>query len=123
MALIAIVDDSKLARVFNAAALRKLGHELLEIEPVSLFEVLAVLKERPPAVMVVDYLMPGCPGPSLVRACHEDASLSSIKVVMLTAHREEEIQGRLANLGVQAVLHKPVEPKVLEEAVNRLLED
>ena len=122
MALIAIVDDSKLARVFNAAALKKLGHELLEIDPVSLFEVLGILKERRPDVMIVDYLMPGCPGPSLVRACHEDATLASIKVVMLTAHHEDEIQGRLANMGVQHVLHKPVDPKVLEGAVTQLLE-
>ncbi len=122
MALIAIVDDSKLARVYNAAALKKLGHELLEIEPSSLFEVLGVLKERTPDVMVVDYLMPGCPGPSLVRACHEDASLAGVKVIMLTAHHEEDIQARLANLGVQCVLHKPVDPAVLEDAVTRLLE-
>ena len=122
MALIAIVDDSKLARVFNSAAIKKLGHEILEIEPLSLFEVLAILKDRKPDVMIVDYLMPGCPGPSLVRACHEDTSLAQIKVVMLTAHREDEIQGRLASLGMQVVLHKPVEPKVLEEAVTRLLE-
>jgi CheY-like chemotaxis protein len=123
MALIAIVDDSKLARVYNAAALKKLGHELLEIEPISLFEVLGILKERRPDLMVVDYLMPGCPGPSLVRACHEDASLAGVKVVMLTAHHEEEIQTRLLNLGVQCVLHKPVDPKMLEDAVSRLLGD
>lgn len=121
MALIAIVDDSKLARVFNAAALRKLGHELLEIEPVSLFGVLGALKETTPDVMIVDYLMPGCPGPSLVRACHEDQSLASIKVILLTAHHEEEILNRMVNLGVQHVLHKPVDPKVLEETVTRLL--
>jgi CheY-like chemotaxis protein len=122
MALIAIVDDSKLARVFNAAALKKLGHELLEIEPVSLFDVLGILKQKKPDLMLVDYLMPNCPGASLVRACHEDPALSQIKVIMLTAHREEEIQGRLTNLGVQHVLHKPVDPKVLEEAVTHLLE-
>lgn len=121
MALIAIVDDSKLARVFNAAALKKLGHDLLEIDPVSLFEVLGILKERRPELMVVDYLMPGCPGPSLVRACHEDPDLAAIKVIMLTAHHEDEIQGRLVNLGVQDLLHKPVDPKVLEETVTRLL--
>ena len=123
MALIAIVDDSKLARVFNAAALKKLGHELLEIEPVSLFGVLGTLKETTPDVMIVDYLMPGCPGPSLIRACHEDASLASIKVIMLTAHHEEEILNRMVNLGVQHVLHKPVDPKVLEETVTQLLAD
>ncbi|MBI4911118.1 MAG: response regulator [Acidobacteria bacterium] len=121
MALIAIVDDSRLARTFSAAALKKLGHETVEIEPLSVFAVLAALKERKPDLLVVDFLMPGCPGQSVVRGCHEDPDLKDLKIVLLTAHREEEAQQRLENLGVQKVLHKPVDPKVLEEAVAALL--
>ena len=45
MPRIAIVDDSRLARAFAAAALRAKGHEVVEIEPNSLFEILRVLRE------------------------------------------------------------------------------
>lgn len=62
MALIAVVDDSRLARTFTATCLRKASHEVVDIDPLSIFEVLKVLRESPPALLVMDFLMPGCPG-------------------------------------------------------------
>lgn len=122
MALIAIVDDSRLARTFNAAALKRLGHDLLEVEPRSLGEVLGILRERRPKLLLMDYLMPECPGPQLVRACYEDPNLQGMQVVLLTAHREDDVRERLQDLGVKRILLKPVNPKVLEETVSQLLE-
>jgi CheY-like chemotaxis protein len=122
MALIAIVDDSRLARTFNAAALKKLGHELLEVDPASMGEVLAVLREHKPDLLLMDYLMPNCPGPKLVRACHEDPALEGMKIVLLTAHREDDIQDGLEKLGVQRILHKPVDPQTIQEVVSHLLD-
>jgi CheY-like chemotaxis protein len=121
MALIAIVDDSRLARTFNAAALKKLGHDLVQIDPTSMGEVLTVLREKKPDLLLMDYLMPNCPGPKLVRACHEDSALAGMKIVLLTAHHEDEVHEGLEKLGVQLVLHKPVDPKAIEEIVSRLL--
>ena len=121
MALIAIVDDSRLARTFNAAALKRLGHELVAIEPTSLGDVLAELRERRPDLLLMDYLMPNCPGPKLVRACHDSPDLEGVKILLLTAHREEEVLEHLERLGVLRILHKPVDPKTLEEAVVQLL--
>jgi CheY-like chemotaxis protein len=121
MALIAIVDDSRLARTFNAAALKKLGHDLLEIDPTSMGDVLTVLRERKPDLLLMDYLMPNCPGPKLVRACHEDKNLEGMKIALLTAHHEDDIHDGLEKLGVQCVLHKPVDPKSIEEAIANLL--
>lgn len=121
MALIAIVDDSRMARVFHAAALKELGHELLEVDPISLLEVLTLLKERKPDLMVVDYLMPGCPGASLVRACHDAAELADLKVILVTAHHEGEVEDRLLNLGVVKILYKPLDPKDLAESVTQAL--
>ncbi len=121
MALIAIVDDSRLARTFNAAALKKLGHDLVELDPTSMGDVLAVLRERKPDLLLMDYLMPNCPGPKLVRACHEDAALEGMKIILLTAHREDDVQDGLEKLGVQRILHKPVDPQAIQEAVSHLL--
>jgi CheY-like chemotaxis protein len=121
MARIAIVDDSRLARTFAAACLRKAGHEPLEVDPTSLFEVLKAVKEASPALLIMDYLMPNCPGTSLARVCHEDPDLRDMKVVMLTAHHDAEATQRLRNMGVVAVLFKPVEPQVLVETVREHL--
>jgi two-component system phosphate regulon response regulator PhoB len=121
MGRIAIVDDSRLVRTFAAACLRKEGHEVLEIEPNSIFEVMRTMKEAVPDLMIMDFLMPNCPGTSLARACHEDPDLREMKVVMLTAHHDAEVTQRLRNMGVVAVLFKPVEAQVLAETVRDLL--
>ena len=121
MARIMIVDDSRLARTFTAACLRKEGHEVVEVEPTSIFDVLKATKEANPDLLIMDFLMPNCPGTSLARACHEDQDLQAMRVLVLTAHRDEEINQRLRSLGVAAVLFKPVEPQALVETVGQIL--
>ncbi len=121
MPRIAIVDDSRLARTFAASCLRKSGHEIVEIEPVSIFEVLKILRENPPQLLLMDYLMPGCPGNSLVRAFREDPVLKEIPVLILTAHHDDEVRERLERMGSLGFLHKPFEPQTLQAEVERLL--
>ncbi|NWJ39926.1 MAG: response regulator [Geothrix sp.] len=121
MAVIAIVDDSRLARSFVAASLKQTGHEVAEIEPVSLGQVLESLRDLRPELLVLDQQMPTFSGSSLVRACFEDDLLSTVKVMMLTAHRNEDLEHRMEKLGVHAVLHKPISPVDLNTAVAALI--
>lgn len=121
MGKIMIVDDSRLARVFTATCLRKQGHEVQEVDPTSIFEVLKAVKEARPDLLIMDFLMPNCPGTSLARVCHEDADLGSMLVLVLTAHRDEEVTRRLMNLGVAEVMFKPFEPQALVDTVTALL--
>lgn len=121
MARIAIVDDSRLARTFTVGCLKKLGHELLEIDPTSLFDVIKALREDPPELLLMDYLMPNCPGTSLARALREDPALKDIRIIMISAHRDEEIQERLRRMGVDAFLTKPCDPQALVDQVEAWL--
>jgi two-component system phosphate regulon response regulator PhoB len=121
MGRIMIVDDSRLARTFTAACLRKQGHDVQEVEPTSIFDVLKVVKEAMPDLMIMDFLMPNCPGTSLARVCHEDPELRSMRVLVLTAHRDEEVTRRLLNMGVAEVMFKPFEPQALVDIVTSVL--
>jgi CheY-like chemotaxis protein len=121
VARIAIVDDSKLARVFAAAALRKAGHEVLLIEPESLQTTLDALVEGAPDLLLLDHAMPAFQGPSLVRACFQHPELSRIRVIILTAFHDEAIADRMAKLGVDQVLHKPIPHEALTGAVEAVL--
>lgn len=123
MPRIAIVDDSRLVRTFVAGTLRSQGHETVEVEPTSLFEVLKVLRETPVNLLVVDYLMPECPGESLVRACREDALLRDLPVLVLTAHRDDLSLQRMLQMGISGFLLKPVEPSALAAKVAEVLVD
>jgi two-component system phosphate regulon response regulator PhoB len=121
MGKILIVDDSRLARTFTAVCLRKQGHEVLEVEPTSIFDVLKTVKEAVPDLLIMDYLMPHCPGTSLARVCHEDLELRPMLILVLTAHRDEEVTRRLLNMGVAEVMFKPFEPQALVDTVTALL--
>ena len=121
MGNIMIVDDSRLARTFTAACLRKDGHEIREVEPTSIFDVLKTVKESVPDLLIMDFLMPNCPGSSLARVCLEDPDLRSMRVLVLTAHRDDDVTARLKNLGVAEVMFKPFEPKALADTVAAIL--
>lgn len=121
MARIAIVDDSRLVRAFAAGALRAQGHEAVEVEPASLFEVLKVLREAPVDLLLVDFLMPDCPGESLVRACREDAALRDLPILILSAHRDDISLQRLHQMGISGFLLKPMEASALAAKVAEAL--
>jgi CheY-like chemotaxis protein len=121
VARIAVVDDSKLVRVFVAAALEKAGHEVLLIEPDSLQETLDALVAGKPELLLLDLSMPAFQGPSLVRACFEHPDLAKLKVLILTAFHDAAVAERMEKLGVAAILHKPILHEDLTSAVERLL--
>jgi DNA-binding response OmpR family regulator len=123
MPRIAIVDDSRLVRAFSAGALRAQGHEAIEVEPTSLFEVLKVLRETPVDLLIADYLMPECPGESLVRACREDATLRVLPILVVSAHRDDVSLTRMLQMGISGFLLKPVEASVLVAKVAETLAD
>ena len=121
MARIAVVDDSKLVRVFAEAALKKAGHEVLLIDPESLHATMDALIEGKPDLMIIDHSMPAFQGPSLVRACFERPDLSKVKVIILTALHDEAMTVRMQKLGVACVLHKPILHEDLTLAVEQAL--
>jgi len=121
MSRIAIVDDSRLVRAFAAGALRAQGHETVEIEPTSLFEVLRVLRETPMDMLLADFLMPECPGESLVRACREDAALRNLPILVVSAHRDDISLQRLQQMGISGFLLKPVNASTLVSKVAEAL--
>jgi CheY-like chemotaxis protein len=121
MSRIAIVDDSRLIRAFAAGALRAKGHETVEVEPTSLFEVLKVLRESALDLLMVDFLMPECPGQSLIRACREDAVLRDLPILVVSAHRDDLSLQRMQQMGISGFLMKPVDAPTLVAKVAEAL--
>jgi CheY-like chemotaxis protein len=121
MSRIAIVDDSRLIRAFAAGALRAKGHETVEVEPTSLFEVLKVLRESALDLLIVDFLMPECPGQSLIRACREDAVLRDLPILVVSAHRDDLSLQHMQQMGISGFLMKPVDASTLVAKVAEVL--
>lgn len=122
MARIVIVDDNAGAVRFASAALRHLGHELVELEPDCLFHVLQVLHERPPDLLITDLVMPNCPGQTLIQACREDPHLTEVKILLVTAYGDLKLTPFLQTVGPIPCINKPVGAQVLAHTVTKILE-
>jgi two-component system cell cycle response regulator len=74
-----------------------------------------------PDVVLLDVEMPGLDGYTVLRILREDAELSEIPVVFLTAHAETEDVVRGLQLGAHDYLRKPFEPSELIARVSAAL--
>ena len=122
MASIIVIDDNAGARQFMGAALRQGGHTVQELEPTCLFKVLEALHPAPPDLLVMDLIMPGCPGQTIIRACREDAHLRHLRIILVTAHGDNDLARFIQKMGNIHYLSKPVSPPMLLECVDLLLD-
>ncbi len=122
MPRVTILDDSRLARTFAAGALRAKGIDVSELEPESLPQVIEALKLEVPDLLLVDLLMPTCPGLAVVRKIRQEEGLKDLKIVILSAHRDEAQVQQLEKLGVQGFLPKPVDANAVGYLVKMVLD-
>ena len=122
MARVTILDDSRLARTFAAGALRAKGIQVSELEPESLGQVIDALRLELPDLLLVDLLMPTCPGLEVISKIRQEEDLKDLKIVVLSAHRDEAQVEQLEKLGVQGFLPKPVDANAVGYLVKMVLE-
>jgi CheY-like chemotaxis protein len=67
-------------------------------------------REAPPAAILLYLMMPVLDGSGFVDACRQQSLCLGVPVVVMSAaHRLQEITRRLKQLGVRAVLAKPLD--------------
>jgi len=101
------------------AALRTLGHEL--IEAVDGEDALAAAIREQPDLMLLDVTMPKLDGFEVLRFLRKRPETANIKVIMLTTAAQKDDLKHGVDLGCDDYLTKPFEPKVLRETVEALL--
>ena len=121
MPKIAVLDDSRFVRSAVCMALDLKGYQTLELDPQSLFQVVEQLKAESPDLLILDLLMPAFSGISLVRFLRKDESLGDLKVIVASAHLDEEAEQQLTRLGVLGFLRKPCPMESLVTLVDRAL--
>ena len=121
MAKIMVVDDSKMFRMVASAPLVEAGHQVEQVDPASLFDVMKHLYEFSPDLVITDYRMPNCSGESLIRAIREDPTFRLMKILVLSSHSEEELVERLGHYGLEGYLLKGQGMQTLVERVGEIL--
>lgn len=118
MARVLIADDDPLLRALLEHKLAADGHIVISAEDGG--EVLGLVSEHRPDLIVMDAMMPVMDGFEVLRRLKVGVEHSDIPVIMLTAlRREADIVGAL-QLGAADYLVKPFIPDELLQRVRRL---
>jgi CheY-like chemotaxis protein len=117
MALIVIAEDEFLIADVVAMMLEDAGHEVVSAPHGA--AALALVKERRPALVITDFMMPLMTGLELAQALRADPQLRSIPIV-LTSGAQGSI-GRAQPALFDAVLDKPYNETKLLAVVAAML--
>ncbi|MET3780767.1 DNA-binding response OmpR family regulator [Brevundimonas sp. 1080] len=119
MARILIADDDPLLRSLLQHKLAAEDHQIFASEHGG--EVLGMVKDHAPDLVVLDAMMPVMDGFEVLRRLKAGAGTRNIPVIMLTAlKREQDVVGGL-QLGAADYLAKPFIPEELVQRIRRLL--
>jgi DNA-binding response OmpR family regulator len=117
--LILVADDEEDVRDLVCFNLEQAGFRT--VEAVNGLEAVELARQRMPAAVVLDVMMPGRDGFRVCEALRSDDATSRIPVLMLTARGQT--QDRIAGLqkGADDYVSKPFSPKELVLRVQALL--
>ncbi len=80
-------------------------------------QALAAARAAPPDLVILDHLMPGMDGLSVLRALQQDPRLRAIPVIILTGAAQDVAP----QAGAAAIIEKPFQMVPLQDTVRSLL--
>jgi CheY-like chemotaxis protein len=110
-----VVDDDPNIRKMIIAALRREGYSFLEAPNGR--EALDLMREHDPDVVVLDLMMPVLSGWDVLKERQQDARLSRIPVIVVSANRDPDVAVAV-NAGICAFLPKPFDIGALSALVR-----
>lgn len=118
---VVIADDSATARMLIRRCLEIAGLADAEfVEVANGQEALVVMKQSRPDLLVTDLTMPDMDGVTLLRSMAASPRLNGIPTMVVSSQTNPQVDQELKQLGVKAVLPKPVNPAVVAEAFGQL---
>jgi two-component system phosphate regulon response regulator PhoB len=119
MATILVVDDHPHIVRLVQRELELEGHGV--VTAADGVEALAVIRREPPALVVLDVLMPRKSGFEVLRELKSDPCTREIPVIMLTVQDQDAAMTHGLNLGADWYVAKPFAPGDLAALVRRFL--
>jgi DNA-binding response OmpR family regulator len=119
MALVLVADDDPDIRELVAFKLEQLGAETLSVEDGE--TALAMIRQRRPALAILDIAMPGLSGIDVCRMIRADPEIAHTPVLMLTARVQEQDVERGFAVGADDYVTKPFSPRELMSRIQTLL--
>jgi len=116
---ILVVDDERAIREMVCMALAQELFQWKEASSAHQAEIL--IKQNPPQLILLDWMMPGISGIELARKLRNTPETSAIPIIILTAKAEEDNVIRGLESGADDYLVKPFSPRELLARIKALL--
>ena len=117
--LILIVEDNEKNRKLVRDILQFKGYPLLEAETAE--EGIRLAKEKMPALILMDFHLPGMNGIEAFKVLRADPQTSSIPIVAVTASAMTEDRKKIMDAGFDGLQTKPINVKEFLETVATTL--
>lgn len=118
--VLVVEDDPSSLDIFETI-LRHGGYEVVTAQNGA--DGVARARELRPDAVVVDIGLPDVPGYGVLSELSDDPATDAIPLIVCTVHVFAQDRTRAHRAGADAFLMKPVDPRELLGAVNRLLRD
>lgn len=118
-ALILVADDDPDIRDIVSFRLRRAGYETVEASNGD--DALKMAHDRPPALCILDVMMPRVNGLEVARELRGDPSTEGIPILMLTASVQDKDVAQGFQIGADDYLRKPFKTNELLDLVASLL--
>jgi CheY-like chemotaxis protein len=119
MALIAVVDDEFLLADLLAGLLIGEGHEVMTAAHGR--AALQMIRDRKPALVITDFMMPLMTGLELAQAMQADSDLADIPVILVSGAQGASTREKYPDL-FAAVFDKPYDRREMLRVVADLLD-
>jgi len=114
-----IVEDERPIREMIAFGLKRAGFEVREAEDCR--SARAMLADKRPDLVLVDWMLPDMSGLELARALKRDRETRELPIIMLTARAEEGDKVAGLEGGADDYVTKPFSPRELIARINAVL--
>jgi CheY-like chemotaxis protein len=114
-----IVDDDEVIRSLLRLTLPDEGYDLVEAGDGE--QALQISGARQPALVLLDWRMPGLSGAEVLGALKQ--THPDVPVIVLTAEPEANVRAQAESLGADVFISKPFSPLQLLATVEKLLPD
>jgi adenylate cyclase len=114
--LILVVDDDPVMRTLLARTLETQGHGVLTARDG--LEALNVLSASEPEIVLLDVMMPGMDGVTVLERIKSDPARRSVPVIMVSGLEDFASVVRCIELGAEDYLMKPFDPVLLRARIQ-----
>lgn len=117
-----VVEDDINSRLLLSKILGANGYETIEAS--NGIEALQKIDGSKPDIIISDIMMPEMDGFQLCRELKKNEALKNIPLIFYTSiYKDEEDEKLAMDVGADAYIRKPEDPKVIVEIINKVLED